>query len=74
MMKPEKILELKGGNLDIDLIPNPNVPWKITPCPWNEKEKNTAHKCAVKNVSICKFFHGIKDLDVVLCSFDKTKI
>ena len=73
-MAKEKILELKGGNLDIDLIPNPKVSWKITPCPWNESENTTKHKCAVKNISICKFFHGIKDPDIFLCSFDKEKV
>ena len=27
------------------------------------------HKCAVKNISICKFFCGVKYLDSVLCSY-----
>ena len=27
------------------------------------------HKCAVKDVSICKYFCGIQYLDNVLCSY-----
>lgn len=70
----EEILELNGGNMDIDLIPRSTVPWKITPCPWNVLENTTTHRCAVKNVSICPFFRGIKKPDVVLCGFDPQKI
>jgi len=66
----EKIMELKGGNMDIDLIPA-NVNWEQDKCPWNENENNNEHKCAVKNISICKFFRGIKKPDVVLCAYTK---
>ena len=40
-----------------------------TLCPWNEAENTTVHKCAVKNISICKYFCGVKYLDSVLCSY-----
>ena len=32
-------------------------------------ENTTVHKCAVKNISICKYFCGVKYLDSVLCSY-----
>lgn len=67
----EKISELKGANMDIDLLPNSNVSWAIETCPWNKAEKTNSHKCAVKNVSICKHFKGIKYSDIVLCSYQK---
>ncbi len=68
-MKKEKIRELKGGNLDIDLIPNPKLTWLQDKCPWNISENTIEHKCAVKNVSICKYFRGIKSKDTVLCAY-----
>ena len=37
--------------------------------PWNEAENTTVHKCAVKNISICAYFCGVKYLDSVLCSY-----
>ncbi|MFH1359116.1 MAG: hypothetical protein ABIH37_04460 [archaeon] len=62
--------ELKGANMDIDLITNPkNIKWKQDKCPWNENENTNKHKCAVKNVSVCKYFKGIKNLDTILCSY-----
>ncbi len=67
-MKNEKIKELKGANMDIDLVSD-NVDWNQTNCPWNENESTKAHKCAVKDTSICKYFCGIKYLDSVLCSY-----
>ena len=36
MDEKEEIRILKGGNMDIDLLPNPDVSWHIEPCPWNE--------------------------------------
>ncbi len=65
----EKIRELKGANMDVDLLPNPDVEWKMDKCPWNVAEKTNEHKCAVKNISICKYFRGIKSKDTVLCSY-----
>ena len=66
----EIIRELKGGNMDIDLFPA-DVTWKQDKCPWNEEDNSNEHKCAVKNISICKFFRGIKKPDVVLCAYTK---
>lgn len=63
-----KIIELKGANMDIDLV-SENVGWTQTGCPWNEEENTKEHKCAVKDTSICKYFCGIKYLDSVLCSY-----
>ena len=67
-MKNNKMKELKGANMDIDLI-SENVDWNQSSCPWNETENTKAHKCAVKDTSICKYFCGIKYLDSVLCSY-----
>lgn len=61
--------ELKGGNLDLDLIPNPAVGWAQDRCPWNMAEGVETHRCAVKNVSMCDYFQGIKAPDIVLCSY-----
>ena len=66
----DKIKELKGANMDIDLIQNEKMHWKCDKCPWNEKEGTNEHKCAVKDVSICKYFKGIKLDDVVLCGYE----
>ena len=61
--------ELKGANMDIDLIHNPKVSWEMDKCPWNEDEGTNEHKCAIKNVSLCKFFNGVKKPDIILCSY-----
>jgi hypothetical protein len=63
------IREFRGGNMDIDLIPNAGLTWKRDTCPWNEAENSTAHKCAVKDTSICRYFKGIKPVDTVLCRY-----
>jgi hypothetical protein len=70
----EKIRELKGANMDVDLTSDPkDITWKQNKCPWNKEEKTNEHKCAVKNVSICKYFQGIKSTkeskDTVLCAY-----
>ncbi len=70
-----EVKELKGGNMDIDLTTQKEISWKQDKCPWNLKEGNNKHKCAVKNVSICKYFKGIKVADrsdIVLCDYDKS--
>ena len=67
----KEIKELKGADMDIDLLPNPDVHWEKDKCPWNESEGSNEHKCAVKGVSICKYFKGIKKPDIVLCAFGK---
>ena len=64
----DKIKELQGANMDIDLI-SVNIGWNQACCPWNEAENTKEHKCAVKDTSICKYFCGIKYLDKVLCSY-----
>lgn len=65
--------KLKGANIDIDLITNKNkIRWKQDRCPWNKKEKTKKHKCAVKNISLCRYFKGVEYPDMVICSyFDK---
>ena len=68
--KKEKVLALKGANMDIDLLPVP-VSWTMDACPWNREEETNAHKCAVKNISICKYFQGIQKPDIVLCAYTK---
>lgn len=59
--------ELRGGNLDLDLVETP--PWPQDKCPWNIAEGTTVHRCAVKNVSLCDYFRGVKVPDTVLCSY-----
>ena len=65
----ESIRELRGGNMDIDIIPKSGLKWEQQPCPWNEAERSSAHKCAVKDTSICQYFRGVKPLDTVLCAY-----
>ena len=67
-MDEMKIREFSGANMDIDLVSD-NVDWEQSACPWNEAEQTKEHKCAVKNISICKYFCGIRYLDSVLCSY-----
>jgi hypothetical protein len=63
------VQELKGADMDIDLLSNPKVSWDKEKSPWNEAEGKEVHKCAVKGVSICKYFQGIERPDTVLCSY-----
>ncbi|HBG81872.1 TPA: hypothetical protein DDW69_03460 [candidate division CPR2 bacterium] len=60
---------LDGANMDIDLTSGDQTSWKQTKCPWNEEERTNTHKCAVKNISICKYFCGIQYLDNVMCCY-----
>ena len=56
--------------MDIDLATDKNdISWKQDRCPWNEIEGTIKHKCAVKNISICKYFCGIEYLDNLLCCY-----
>lgn len=64
-----KTIILDGANMDIDLTSEDKTHWKQMKCPWNEKENCDTHKCAVKNISICKYFCGIEYLDNVLCCY-----
>jgi hypothetical protein len=62
--------KLNGANMDIDLAtPERMISWKQDKCPWNKAENTMEHKCAVKNVSICRYFCGIEYLDTLLCSY-----
>ena len=71
MMKID-IKELKGANMDIDLIPGA-VHWKQDKCPWNQKENTEKYKCAVKNQSLCQYFCGMNYPDTILCSYPKKR-
>lgn len=64
-----KKIILDGANMDIDLTSEDQTSWKQVKCPWNAKEGVKTHKCAVKNVSICKYFCGIEYLDNVVCCY-----
>jgi hypothetical protein len=56
--------------MDIDLVTREAaISWTQDPCPWNAAEGVTNHRCAVKDTSICPYFHGIEPLDTVLCSY-----
>lgn len=60
--------ELKGANMDIDLV-SEHVGWDQMHCPWNDAEQTNIHKCAVKSISLCRYFRGIRYPDSVLCSY-----
>ena len=64
------IKKLNGANLDIDLAtPKNTISWEQDSCPWNAAEKTNKHKCALKNVSICRYFCGVEYLDTLLCCY-----
>ncbi|MCG2786508.1 MAG: hypothetical protein L6461_15560 [Anaerolineae bacterium] len=66
----ELIRKLTGANMDIDLAsPGGSIAWQQQKCPWNEAEKTDAHRCAVKNISLCPYFCGVEYLDTLLCSY-----
>ena len=66
----KKFKKLKGANMDIDLTSNENdINWERDECPWNKNEKTDIHKCAVKNTSLCEYFSGIEEPDIVLCKY-----
>lgn len=69
-----QIRELRGGNMDIDLASDPaDIDWEQDRCPWNVADGTRTHKCAVKNISICPHFRGVKvsteHPDIVLCAY-----
>ena len=65
-----QIRKLHGANLDIDLVtPKDMISWVQGRCPWNEAEETEQHKCAVKNVSICRYFCGVEYMDTLLCCY-----
>lgn len=63
-----EIKKLKGANMDVSLILNKKIKWKQGKCPWTEAD-NKKHKCAVKNISLCKYFRGIEYPDKVMCVY-----
>ena len=66
----DHIRKLNGANMDIDLAtPRGEISWEQDRCPWNEAEQSNEHRCAVKNVSICRYFRGVKYMDTLLCSY-----
>jgi hypothetical protein len=65
----EAIRELRGGNMDIDLVPKSGLKWEQESCPWSTAEGSSAHKCAVEDTSICRHFRGIKPGDAILCEY-----
>lgn len=65
------MLRLKGANMDIDLTSRDNIDWAQNRCPWNSDDNTNEHRCAVKNVSICRYFGGIERLDTVICNYNK---
>ena len=69
-----KLKVLDGANMDIDLVSEDKTSWKQAGCPWNEAEKTNTHKCAIKNISICKYFCGVKYLDNILCCYPEENI
>jgi hypothetical protein len=61
---------LGGANMDIDLAtPESEIGWEQDDCPWNVAEATDTHRCAVKGVSICRYFCGVEHLDTVLCCY-----
>lgn len=66
----EQVRKLKGANMDIDLAtPTRDIAWEQERCPWNAAEHTDSHRCAVKNVSLCRYFRGVEYLDTLLCSY-----
>ena len=62
--------KLSGANMDIDLAtPANRISWQQAKCPWNTREGNVQHLCAIKNISICPYFCGIEYPDTLLCCF-----
>jgi hypothetical protein len=56
--------------MDVDLATPPGmIAWQQDACPWNIAEGTDAHRCAVKNVSICPHFCGVEYLDTLLCCY-----
>ena len=66
----ELIKKLSGANMDIDLATaKDKISWEQDGCPWNNAENSHEHMCAVKNISICRYFCGVEYLDTLLCCY-----
>lgn len=64
------VRRLAGANMDIDLASSQEqIAWQQDKCPWNEAEHTDEHKCAVKSVSICRYFCGVEYIDTLLCCY-----
>ena len=62
--------KLAGANMDIDLAtPAGQISWQQEKCPWNARDSNDQHRCAVKNISLCPYFCGVEYPDKLLCCF-----
>ena len=64
----KELKKLNGANMDISLVSSKKIHWKQDKCPWAEAD-NKKHKCAIKNVSLCKYFKGIEYPDKVICAY-----
>ena len=71
MKSNETPSRLRGGNMDIDLIPSAEIDWEQDACPWNAQEQTDEHRCAVKNVALCKYFRGVEYPDIILCAYSE---
>jgi len=68
------IRRLAGANMDIDLATPPGtIAWQQDRCPWNQAEQTDEHRCATKNVSICRYFRGVEFLDTLLCCYPQVQ-
>jgi hypothetical protein len=64
------VQRLVGANMDIDLATPPGtIAWQQDRCPWNRADQTDEHRCATKNVSICRYFRGVEFLDTLLCGY-----
>jgi len=64
--------QLKGANMDIDLTTDASdIKWKQDQCPWNSFEGTKKHRCAVKNISLCRYFEGVVSPDGIMCAYPK---
>ena len=67
---PPPLRRLAGANMDIDLATPPGtIAWRQDPCPWNQAEGTVERRCAVKGVSICRYFRGVEPIDTLLCAY-----
>jgi len=55
--------------VDIDLLQSAKVSWSRDKSPWNVAEGVLSHKCAVKDVSLCRYFCGVDYPDKKRCAY-----
>ena len=73
-MNNEKIKELSGANMDIDLTTDSSIiDWKQESCPWNKEENTTVHKCCIKNKKLDNLLKrypaSLSFINRVFCAF-----